>query len=75
MSYHVYVNKPTRKATLHYSYCSQCNYGEGVHEGRHKPGSYWLPDSRLGFATFEEAMSEAKSTGMEPRICKNCYPD
>jgi hypothetical protein len=76
MTYHVYVNirSAARKARIHFSDCSQCNYGEGKQGVAPNNESYWLPRNSAGFSTFAEAIACARRTGMNVSSCEFCNP-
>jgi hypothetical protein len=73
MTYHFYENWTVRpkKAKIHFSGCSFCNYGLGTDKPKEDGvrGVWHGP-----FATFEEARSAARRTGNEVTTCGHCKP-
>ena len=63
--YTVYVNHPTRIATVHRSHCGYIRMHGGV-SGREPPTGYYVDD----IATREVAERVAKGTGYKVRFCQ-----
>ena len=73
MTYHFYENWQVhpKKARIHFSDCSFCNYGLGTN----KLKEYGLHGLWHGpFATFQEALSAARRTGKPVTTCGHCKP-
>lgn len=69
MSYFVYENwRADNKAKIHKGSCSFCNYGKGIHVQASSTNGKWSKP----FASLEEAMKYAKSTGRKVSLCNFC---
>jgi len=70
-SYYVYENwTAEKKAVIHYGFCSNCNFGKGVHVNSGTRNGRWLGP----FTTFASAEKAADATGQPVRTCKKCSP-
>ncbi len=72
MGYHVYENwrAEGHKARIHYSHCSFCKDGKGIHKGASDKHRCW----HGRFATFAAALDAAHATGGWVSKCKKCHP-
>lgn len=72
MSYYVYENwrAAGHRARIHFSSCSFCRNGKGIHPGSSSRNGRWLGP----FDTFEAASSAAYQTGGDVRVCEYCRP-
>ena len=72
MSYHVYENWQAEghKARIHYSECSFCHDGKGIHPGASDDHGCWHGP----FATMRDALDAAHATGGRVTMCKKCDP-
>ena len=73
MTYHVYENWTVdpKKAKIHFSNCSFCNYGEGTDKPKEngRNGTWHGP-----FDTFHAAQEAARGTGKPVSRCGHCKP-
>jgi len=70
MTYHVYENWTVHKARVHFSDCSFCNHGKGIHPDAGPNNGRWHGP----FATLDEALHAAQITGEPVSKCKFCRP-
>jgi len=70
MTYHVYENWTVHKAKVHFSDCSFCNNGKGIHPDAGTNNGRWLGP----FPTLDEALHAAQATGEPVSKCKFCGP-
>lgn len=70
MTYHIYENWTVHKAKVHFSDCSFCNNGKGIHPNAGPNNGRWLGP----FATLDEALQAAQATGEPVSKCKFCRP-
>lgn len=70
MTYHVYENWTVHKARVHFSDCSFCNDGKGIHPDAGPSNGRWHGP----FATLGEALQVAQATGEPVSECKFCRP-
>ncbi len=72
MSYHVYENWQAgeHKAKIHYSNCSFCNNGAGIHPGSSNDNGQWHGP----FNTMQQAVVAANATGGNVTPCQHCQP-
>jgi hypothetical protein len=70
--YRVYANAVLKKAVIHRDECGSCNHGNGVHRGKGKANSCWLPVPKLPPLSFDKAKAVAKATGFEVSECGHC---
>jgi len=70
MTYHVYQNWTKHKARVHFSHCSYCNNGKGIHPNAGPDNGRWHGP----FATLCEALQVAQMTGEPVSACKRCQP-
>jgi hypothetical protein len=73
MAYRVYDNWTWKKAVIHHDKCGSCNYGHGVHTGKGRRNSMWIPDKdRPAIPTLDKARLVAEATGHEVTMCGHC---
>lgn len=70
VTYHVYENWTVHKAKVHFSDCSFCNNGKGIHPDAGSYNGRWHGP----FATLHEALQVAQATGEPVSKCKFCRP-
>ena len=72
VAYYVYENwvAEGHKARIHFSHCSYCNDGEGVHSGSGDRNGRWLGP----FDMLQGAVDAAHGTGGNVSKCKLCCP-
>ncbi len=70
MTYYVYENYPTNRATVHKGSCSFCNNGRGRRTGILGLNGLWFGP----FHTVDEAKRRARDTGRPSRECQICNP-
>ena len=73
MTYYVYENWQAEghKARVHFSDCSFCNEGRGIHPGASEENGRWHGP----FPALSEALQFARSTRGRVSQCKKCHPE
>ena len=67
-TFQFYENKIWNKARIHYSDCSFCNFGEGIHPNANSDTGRWSEQ----FNSLDEVISAAIATGRKVSVCKRC---
>ena len=72
MRYYVYENWQAEghKGRVHFSTCSFCNEGRGIHPGASEEHGRWHGP----FSTLNEAKGFAHSKTRRVSLCKKCNP-
>ena len=66
MGYETYENRANPHITIHKDICSQLRKNGGEH--KYQQGGY------IKFASLEDALVYAKTTGLDVKECKFCKP-